>query len=175
MKISLALILANGIGLGAEMAGAVVTPSVPRASSLKLSPGDLQGEAIQGRAPSFTDPGVQLLIVDFWASWCEPCRESFPHANRLQKKWAMKGVRFLAMSEDVEKAQTLHFLKEVKIEFPVVLDTQRVASKKLEIRGIPTLVFLNSAGEVVDRLEGSTPKSRAGLDQKIAELLKTKP
>src|SRR5664279_662113 len=81
---------------------------------------DLAGFKLEGKLPDSLKGKV--VIVDFWASWCGPCKDSFPVMNDLQKKYADKGLVIIGINEDEEKSDMQDFLKDNAATFVVVRD-----------------------------------------------------
>jgi len=94
------------------------------------------------------------LIVNFWASWCTPCRRELPSMNRAWAELKPRGVAMLAINlgEDVEAVKG--FLAEFPIDFPVLLDPRGNIGQRWRVRGLPTTFVLNGRGEIVYRATG---------------------
>lgn len=120
----------------------------------------------RGERPT-PEKGAKLILVDFWASWCVPCRQSLPFYESLQKKMLKDGVRFTSVSADEERADGIKFLKEVKFTFPAAWDKDRKLIKLLKITAIPALVALSPSGKVIAIEEGYTPSAKKALPEKI--------
>jgi thiol-disulfide isomerase/thioredoxin len=95
---------------------------------------DLAGFKLEGKLPDSLKGKV--VIVDFWASWCGPCKESFPVMNDLQKKYGDRGLVIIAVNEDEQRSDMQDFLKKHQAAFTVVRDSEQ---KLVAVAGIPTM------------------------------------
>jgi thiol-disulfide isomerase/thioredoxin len=101
---------------------------------------------LEGKLPDATK--AKVVFVDFWASWCNPCVESFPALNELNKKYADRGLVIIGVNLDESKADMDHFLKENPATFGVVRDASEQVVKKLHLRTFPSSFVLDSEGKV---------------------------
>jgi thiol-disulfide isomerase/thioredoxin len=106
---------------------------------------DLGAFGLEGALP---DLKGKVVLVDFWASWCGPCKESFPAMNELQKEFAGKSVVILAINVDENKADMEAFLKEHPATFAVVRDAKQKLVDKVEIGTMPSSFILDTEGKV---------------------------
>jgi len=90
----------------------------------------------------------QVVYLDFWASWCSPCKDSFPWLNQLQKKYHDKGVVVIGINLDTDRAKADEFLKSTPAQFPVVFDSGGALAKKFGVQGMPYAVILGRDGKV---------------------------
>lgn len=139
--------------------------------AVQLKNEDLPTMVLHGERPVF-GPGTKLWAIDFWASWCEPCRESIPHYNKLAAKYADRGVRFIAISEDETVEDAREFLKKTPIDFPVLWDQGRSLARKLKMDAIPMLYFVDGSGNVLAVEKGFTKKSKQGFEGRLEAHLK---
>jgi cytochrome c biogenesis protein CcmG/thiol:disulfide interchange protein DsbE len=85
------------------------------------------------------------LVLNFWATWCAPCRIEAPELERAYQSYKDRGIQFLAVAlDDPDKVRA--FVGEHELTFPVAVDEDRVLSKRYGITGIPTTYFLNPDG-----------------------------
>ena len=115
-----------------------------------LKPGDnfldLTAYKLEGKLPEALKG--KIVIVDFWASWCGPCKDSFPVMNELQKKYADKGVVILAINVDEERSDMQDFLKENPASFNVVRDAGQKLVAATGIQTMPSSFILDETGKV---------------------------
>ncbi|WP_395750550.1 TlpA family protein disulfide reductase [Prosthecobacter sp.] len=97
------------------------------------------------KAPSFAG---KPLIVEFWATWCPPCRASIPHLNEVYKKFQPKGLEIIGVTDE-DRPTVSKFLKEVPINYHVAFDNGGKFSKPFGIKGIPHAMILDKDGKVV--------------------------
>ena len=94
------------------------------------------------------------LLINFWASWCPPCRAELPALNRAHQALKDDGVVMLAVNVGETKSALEAFLEDYPIDFPVLMDEAGGSMKQWQIRGMPTTVMLNTSGEVVYHIAG---------------------
>ncbi len=109
---------------------------------------DLNLTDIHGKTITNADFAGNITLLNFWASWCPPCRSEMPSIERLYK--AMKGKQFKIVAVNVgeKKNQVVQFLTKEKYTFPVYLDEQAAVSGIFASRGIPVTYVLNKAGKI---------------------------
>ena len=115
--------------------------------------------------------GKDVVILDFWATWCGPCVEALPKIAKVAKKYRDRGVVFYAVNlgdsaEDVEK-----FLKEQKLDVPVVLDTDNAVGERYQVDGIPQSVIIGKDGSVQVVHVGVGPDLEKSLSKELDGLL----
>lgn len=163
--------------------GAAGKPAETKASEVKqLSAKDLESLPLlssgKGPVPQIGDSHVQILMLDFWASWCEPCKDSLPDYVALEKKHASRGLRLMTINVDEDKADAEKFLKDLKLEIPARWDEKRVLTKKLALQGVPVLYLLDQNGKILETIVGATRKTKRELPRRIEEAflqVKSKP
>lgn len=114
----------------------------------------------------------KVVLVDFWASWCEPCKEALPHYNQLYKKYKDKGVVFIGINEDDDLKERDQFLKQNKAVFPQFADTSRKWAKDFNVQAIPSLYVFDKKRKPVGLYRGFSEEKPQALEKKIQELLK---
>ncbi|MFZ4484125.1 MAG: TlpA family protein disulfide reductase [Chthoniobacterales bacterium] len=88
------------------------------------------------------------LLLEFWATWCPPCRKSIPHLNEIYAKFKDRGLAVVGVTDEPEMV-IRKFQKENPMDYPVATDTGGRLSNKLGIESIPTAFLINKAGEIV--------------------------
>ena len=106
------------------------------------------------------------MIVEFWATWCPPCRSSIPHLNEIYAKYKGQGLQIVGITDE-DRAKIKKFEKEVPIEYAVALDANGQYAKPFGIQGIPHAVLVDKTGKVV--WEGHPMSLK---ESQIEELLK---
>ena len=106
------------------------------------------------------------MIVEFWATWCPPCRSSIPHLNEIHAKYKDKGLQIVGITDE-DRAKIKKFEKEVPIEYAVALDANGKYAKPFGIQGIPHAVLVDKTGKIV--WEGHPMSLK---ESQIEELLK---
>ncbi len=115
----------------------------------------------------------KVVYVDFWASWCVPCRQSFPWMASLQKQFAADGLVVLAVNVDHERRDADRFLSEFAPDFRIVYDTGGVLAERYHLKGMPTSFLIDRDGKVQSEHIGFRPADRDALTERIHTLLQT--
>ena len=113
----------------------------------------------------------KVIYLDFWASWCGPCRKSFPWMNQMLEKYEAKGFRVITVNLDREKKLAHDFLKEFPANFPIIYDAEGKTAEQYQLKGMPNSFIINRAGEVVTVHVGFRQKKRQQYEQEIQTLL----
>ncbi len=113
---------------------------------------DLAGFQLEGKLPDSLKGKV--VIVDFWASWCGPCKESFPVMEELQTKYGSKGLVVLAVNLDNNRATMEDFLQKHPVSFTVVRDSAKKLVARADIKSMPSSFVLNAEGKVASVHKG---------------------
>jgi len=107
---------------------------------------DLGSFELEGRLPESLKG--QVILLDFWASWCAPCRSSFPAMEALFKEYGGQGLTIIAVSVDEKRANMQEFLKSAKVSFTVVGDARHKLVAIADIHSMPTSFLIDRAGKI---------------------------
>lgn len=128
--------------------------------------------------PSNTGQNIKLsdfkgsvVYVDFWASWCKPCRESFPFMNRLEKKYAKKGLKVIAINLDSDRAAAKGFLKKTPANFTIAYDKDGVTPEKYNLSVMPTSYIIDRKGKLISIHKGFKKSKSAKMEKEIVKYL----
>ncbi len=114
----------------------------------------------------------KVVLVDFWASWCGPCLQSFPWMNELQQKHADEGLVVVAVNVDQERALAEAFLKKVPAKFQVEYDQAGDLARQFRVQAMPTSFLIDRQGNIRVRHAGFREKQREERELQIEQLLK---
>lgn len=114
----------------------------------------------------------QVVYVDFWASWCDPCRKSFPWMNTLQKRFAKAGFKIVAINVDTDISLARKFLNEHPASFTIAFDPDGAAAEAFKVKGMPNSYLIDRKGNVHSSHIGFREKDVAGMEAEIKTLLK---
>lgn len=120
---------------------------------------------------SMSDFRGKITYVDFWASWCGPCRLSLPALNTLNAQFADDPVQFLAISIDVVEEDAWDFLKRYSVDYPVVIDTEGDIARNFAVDGMPSGYLLDGQGRVREIHIGFQRGDELKLAKSIKQLL----
>ena len=113
----------------------------------------------------------KVVYVDFWASWCGPCRQSLPKFNQLYKKLSNKGFSIIAINLDENKADANNFLKDFPVSYTVLRDSKGETPQQFGVKVMPTGYLLDRFGMVRHVHEGFRNGDELKLEQQIQKLL----
>jgi len=113
-----------------------------------------------------------VLVMDFFATWCGPCRKSIPHLVALNGKYNKKGLQILGMSADDEgdKDAVKEFMADQKISYPVAMANEDLLAD-YGVRSLPTLFVINKKGIVVEKYQGFNDEIAGSMEALIKKLL----
>jgi thiol-disulfide isomerase/thioredoxin len=113
----------------------------------------------------------KVVYVDFWASWCTPCRESFPWLSELAQHYRTRNFVVIAVNVDHEHQLAQHFLDSTPASFPVIYDPHGDVAASYKIVGMPSAVLIDRSGRVRFRHEGFSLKKRDEYETHVRTLL----
>jgi cytochrome c biogenesis protein CcmG, thiol:disulfide interchange protein DsbE len=136
-------------------------------------------------APALNLPGVKeavdlagmkgkVVYLDFWASWCGPCKQSFPFMNELQSRYRAQGFEVLAVNLDAKRDDADRFLGAVPASFTVAFDAKGESAKRFEVRSMPSSYLIGRDGKVIAAHKGFKEEDRKELEGRIAQALAAK-
>jgi peroxiredoxin len=139
------------------------------AKSLGMAP-DFTLNDLNGRPFSFSETRGKVVILDFWATWCPPCREEIPHFVALYRDYRGKGLEIVGVSLDQGGANAVKpFVKANGINYPVVIGNRKVTADYGGIRGIPTTFIIDRKGRIAEKFVGY--RDKAVFEKAIKKLL----
>ena len=109
----------------------------------------------------------QYIDIDYWASWCGPCRQSFPWMNALQAKLGPKGLKVVGVNVDAKRADADKFLSHTPAQFTIAYDPQGESAKKLAIKTMPTSMLVSPEGRVLFVHSGFRAEETLQLEARI--------
>ena len=128
---------------------------------LKSSQGMVSLQELQGK----------VVYLNFWASWCGPCRKSFSWMVAMQRKYVNKGLVVLAVNLDTDPAQALRFLEENQSNFQIAYDPEGYLANNIKLKAMPSSFLLNSKGEILHRHLGFQSAQSEDYESEIRHAL----
>ena len=105
----------------------------------------------QGKTLKLSSLKGKAVLVNFWATWCEPCKIEMPWLIDLQKKYGPQGLQIVGISMDDTDEKTIsEFARKMGVNYPVVIGTEKVAELYGGVDGMPTLFFVDRSGKITD-------------------------
>ena len=150
--------------VAAGTVGAAVTPSTgaPDFTLPRLGGANLRLQEQRG----------QVVMVNFWATWCGPCRVEMPHLSRLYDKYRASGFTVLAVNIDEDPNKAASLASQLGMRFPVLLDTDKKVSRLYDLSTMPSTVLIDREGRVRYVHRGYRDGYEETYDRQIRELLR---
>lgn len=116
----------------------------------------------------------EVIYLDFWASWCGPCRKSFPWMNKIQKQYQQQGFSVISINLDADKSLATKFLLQTPADFTVIYDPKGKIAKHFKIQGMPSSLLIGRDGQIKASHTGFFTKKIPQYQQEIEALLAQK-
>lgn len=150
-------------------------PVAPTPTCYALAPTEISGVApgftltdMNGKSVSLADFKGKVVILDFWATWCPPCKREIPDFIKLQSEYGSKGLQIVGIALD-QPNKVQAFVKDNGMNYPVLPGTSEVAANYGGVEGIPTTFIIDKSGKIVTKYEGFRPKET--FESQIKKLL----
>lgn len=151
---------------------------------LLLLSGGVAASALNGAAPDFTlksDNGNnlrlsehrgQVVMINFWASWCGPCRQEMPVLDELQQRYSKAGFTVLGVNVEQDSGQAVQLLQGMNLSFPILFDPKSVVSKLYDVKAMPSTVMIDRDGNMRYLHRGYKPGYEDQYREQIKELIR---
>jgi thiol-disulfide isomerase/thioredoxin len=147
--------------------------------ALALKPGEpapvIEAPLADGDTLSLDRLRGQVVYVDFWASWCTPCRQALPALEKLYRQYRDQGFTVLAVNVDTERVAADRMLKRIPVSYPVVFDPEGIWPARYAVKGMPSGYLLDRDGTVVQVKSGYRSKDFPQLESAILKALEAQP
>jgi len=114
----------------------------------------------------------KVLLIDFWATWCPPCKQSMPFLNALRNELADKGFEIIAINVDEETEVAQHFLNNYPVDYPVVFDPKGHCPLAYDVKAMPSSYFVDKKGKIRYVHLGFRHQDELEIRTRVLELLK---
>jgi peroxiredoxin len=152
------------LALAAATSGATVAPA-------SMAP-DFTLRTMKGPNLRLQEQRGQVVMVNFWATWCGPCRQEMPHLNKLYDKYKSSGFVLLGVNIDDDAAKATDLATKLGLRFPVLLDTDKRVSRTYDMNAMPATLLIDRDGKVRYIHRGYRDGVELTYDQQIRELVK---
>ncbi|WP_159084264.1 TlpA family protein disulfide reductase [Saccharobesus litoralis] len=152
--------------------GAIVIFCLVGSAQAKQAPPINLPSLTHGQLTSLAQFKGKIVYLDFWASWCGPCKKSFPFMQELQQKYQDKGVEVVAISVDEVKDDAETFLKQQQADFTLLHDQNGKAASAFNVMAMPTSFLINSDGKIVATHLGFKSKTKDKIVKQINALVR---
>jgi peroxiredoxin len=158
------LFLGTALAACAGLAVPAVVPSKPAP--------DFTLRSMNGANLRLQEQRGQVVLVNFWATWCGPCRQEIPHLNTLYDKYRASGFVLLGVNIDDNPKAAADLATKLGVKFPVLLDTDKTVSKLYDMSAMPATVVIDRDGKVRHIHRGYRDGYELTYDQQVRALLK---
>lgn len=152
------------LGLAAGLLASAAAPAASPAPDFTLRRAD-------GPALRLGEQRGQVVMLNFWASWCGPCKQEMPHLNRLYDKYRDAGFVLLGVNVDDDPRKAEAAARQLGVRFPVLLDNAKTVSKLYDLSAMPTTVVIDRDGQVRHVHQGYRNGLEAVYDTQIRSLV----
>jgi len=149
-------------GASAAVAAATVGAAAP----------DFTLRALDGPNLRLQEQRGKVVLVNFWATWCGPCRKEMPHLNRLADKYRASGLVLLGINVDDDVRNATEVAAKLGVKFPVLLDTDKKVSRLYDLNSMPSTMVIDRNGRVRFVHRGYQDGYEDQYDKQIRDLLK---
>jgi thiol-disulfide isomerase/thioredoxin len=132
---------------------------------------DVTMYALDGKPFTLESLKGKVILLDFWASWCAPCRKSFPFLDELQKKHASEGLHVVGLTLEEDDDAVTGFLESVPVNFTIARDTSERSGEAFGVVAMPTTFLIDREGRVAARFEGGDESVHRKVEAAVTTLL----
>jgi cytochrome c biogenesis protein CcmG, thiol:disulfide interchange protein DsbE len=165
------LILCVVRGLAVAIVGLLLIPLAAHAAQVG-DPAPAFRLPTQTGEIALADAKGRVVYVDFWASWCGPCKLSFPWMNTVANRYRDKGFEVVAINVDTSKAAAERFLKTTPAAFTIAFDPAGTTAKQFAVKGMPMSYLIDVDGRILLTHSGFKSEDAAALESAIEQALK---
>jgi cytochrome c biogenesis protein CcmG/thiol:disulfide interchange protein DsbE len=155
--------------VGLLMAGWVACGQTNAAPEARAAAADFQLTDLNGKPLSLSSLKGKVVLLDFWATWCPPCRMELPHFKELYAAYKGKGLEMVGLSVGEQADTVKSFAKENNLTYAIALSAPKIEQAYGGIRGIPTTFLIDKQGRIAKKYVGYQEK--AVFEQEIKKLL----
>ena len=159
--------------LGIVLAATVIVFSPTRALGQDTKAPQLELRDLDGRVVRLSDYQGKVVLINFWATWCPPCRAEMPDLVRLQREHRKHGLQIIGITYPPEKKDRVRrFARSIKVNYPIILGTRQIKARFSSDETLPLTIVIDRDGKITDIISGIL--LREEFDEKIKPLLQQK-
>jgi thiol-disulfide isomerase/thioredoxin len=153
-------------------------------TSIFTSTTNMASEELSGKASNFTLKSLsgkniklselrgQVVMLNFWASWCGPCRQEMPLLEKMYEKYNRLGFTLLGVNVEENSDEAKKLLREIKVSFPILFDTRNITSKLYNVSAMPTTILIDRSGNKRFLHKGYKPGYEKDYIKQVKQLLR---
>jgi thiol-disulfide isomerase/thioredoxin len=169
-----AVVAAAMLYIGFHMARRSAGPEAPPILGRSMPAPDFSLESLDGKNMRLSDFRGKAVLLNFWATWCSPCKIEMPWFVELQQKYGADGLQIVGVAmDDSSKEDIAKFAKEMGVNYPVLLGKEAVGDEYGGVPALPESFFIGRDGKIVDRIIGL--KGKGEIEDSIKKALDTQP
>ena len=126
----------------------------------------------QQKQVKLSDYRGQIVYLDFWASWCQPCRKSFTWMNKMQSLYGAEGFTIIAINLDESRQKANKFLQQIPANFDVAFDPRGNTAESYNVKAMPSSYIIDKNGNVIHANLGFRGNDEEKLEAKIRDLIR---
>lgn len=152
-------------------------PVLALALSIGAKAPEIELQDLNGETVRLEDHKGSIVLVNFWATWCEPCKEELPKLEALYQKYKDQGVVILGVNLDIKRDQrrARALVERIGLSFPIVLDPKQTVPPRYQPAKMPSSYLIDAQGNIRFKHEGYQAGDEAKLDAAIVRLLRIAP
>ena len=168
VKVMLVITLVSVLTSGLVMAGC--SPSSAQGVEVGNQAPDFQLQSLDGQTVSLGDLQGKPVLINFWATWCSPCRGEMPYIQEIYEEWSDRGLVVLAINIGESSSKAEEFMQSYNLSFTVLLDTKQDVAQKYNIQYIPTTFFIDKDGIIQDKLIGAF-QNKTQIENRLSKIM----
>ena len=114
----------------------------------------------------------QVVLINFWASWCGPCRQEFPHLDALHQKYQNLGFTVFAVNVEQDRRSAEKILRDIPVSFPILFDDENQVSERYDVDAMPATVLVDRSGQIRFMHRGYKPGYEDLYESQVRSLVR---
>jgi len=131
---------------------------------------DFQLQNVDGQTVSLSNLRGKPVLINFWATWCSPCRSEMPYIQEIYEEWSNKGLEVLAINKGESSSKAEEFMQSYNLSFTMLLDTKQATAQKYNIIAIPTTFFIDKDGIIREKIIGAF-QNKTQIEKRLSKII----